>query len=384
MDVTGRFDLPLILPSQAQKHVTHNEALTLIDGLFHLVIKTAGELSPPVTAAVDDAFLVGAPAAGAWFGQEGKIAFNTDAGWRFCAPARGVIALFAAANELRIYDQSAWTALGGYLGALSFATLGINTTADAANRLAVRSNAALFTALEAASGGNGDIQLKLNKELPADISTLLFQSGFSGRAEIGLAGNDNFSFKVSPNGASWQTAILIDAATGSVTLSNDSVENSALANMPASRLKGRISAGAGDPEDLSAAQATSLLDQFTSVAKGLAPASGGGTANFLRADGNWASPASGASVAATQVPLDFGAAPVNSKTFSISHPSASIGQKVILVASADMPGILSADELEMDAFFASARVSSAGFIQALVTASPGPVSGIRNFNYLIL
>jgi len=42
-----------------------------------------------------------------------------------------------------------------------------------------------------------------------------------------------------------------------------------------------------------AAAQTALLDAFTSGAKGLAPASGGGTANFLRADGSWATPATG-------------------------------------------------------------------------------------------
>jgi hypothetical protein len=36
-------------------------------------------------------------------------------------------------------------------------------------------------------------------------------------------------------------------------------------------------------------QSTALLDVFTSSLKGLAPASGGGTTNFLRADGTWAS-----------------------------------------------------------------------------------------------
>lgn len=46
-----------------------------------------------------------------------------------------------------------------------------------------------------------------------------------------------------------------------------------------------------------AAAQTALLDVFTSGAKGLAPASGGGTVNFLRADGTWAAPGGGGSVA---------------------------------------------------------------------------------------
>jgi hypothetical protein len=45
-----------------------------------------------------------------------------------------------------------------------------------------------------------------------------------------------------------------------------------------------------------AAAQTALLDVFTSGAKGLAPASGGGTTNFLRADGTWAAAGGGSPV----------------------------------------------------------------------------------------
>jgi hypothetical protein len=71
------------------------------------------------------------------------------------------------------------------------------------------------------------------------------------------------------------------------------VTNAKLANMATARFKGRITAGTGDPEDLTGTQATTLLDVFTSALKGLAPASGGGTTNFLRADGTWAAPPAG-------------------------------------------------------------------------------------------
>jgi hypothetical protein len=71
----------------------------------------------------------------------------------------------------------------------------------------------------------------------------------------------------------------------------------ALANMAAATIKGRaVGAGTGAPTDLTPAQATAILDAFTSALKGLVPASGGGTANFLRADGTWAAPPAGAMV----------------------------------------------------------------------------------------
>lgn len=81
--------------------------------------------------------------------------------------------------------------------------------------------------------------------------------------------------------------------SGALTIAADVVTNAKLANVATATIKGRATAGTGDPEDLTGTQATALLDAFTSGAKGLAPASGGGTANFLRADGTWAAPAGG-------------------------------------------------------------------------------------------
>lgn len=80
-------------------------------------------------------------------------------------------------------------------------------------------------------------------------------------------------------------------ADGATTIADNAVSNAKLSDMATARFKGRTAAGSGDPEDLTGTQATALLDTVTSGAKGLAPASGGGTTNFLRADGSWASPA---------------------------------------------------------------------------------------------
>lgn len=165
--------------------------------------------------------------------------------------------------------------------------LGVNATADATNKFAVASSAILFNNV-----GNG-VQVKVNKAAAADTASFLFQTSFSGRAEFGTTGDDDFHFKVSPDGSAWTEALLINRTTGIVTLTNNSVANAALADMATNRFKGRTTAGVGDPEDLTGTQATVLLDVFTSALKGLAPASGGGTTNFLRADGTWVAPAGG-------------------------------------------------------------------------------------------
>ena len=53
---------------------------------------------------------------------------------------------------------------------------------------------------------------------------------------------------------------------------------------------GRVTGGTGNTEELTSAQATTLINTFTDALKGLAPLSGGGTTNFLRADATWAVP----------------------------------------------------------------------------------------------
>jgi hypothetical protein len=78
-------------------------------------------------------------------------------------------------------------------------------------------------------------------------------------------------------------------------IANDAVTYAKIQNVVNNnRFLGRISGAGGDVEELTGTQATTLIDTFTSALKGLAPASGGGTTNFLRADGTWTTPVAGA------------------------------------------------------------------------------------------
>jgi len=80
--------------------------------------------------------------------------------------------------------------------------------------------------------------------------------------------------------------------SGALTITLNAVTNAKLAQIGPGIIKGRATAGTGDVEDLTATQVTAVLDVFTNLLKGLVPASGGGTVNFLRADGIWSNPAS--------------------------------------------------------------------------------------------
>lgn len=118
--------------------------------------------------------------------------------------------------------------------------------------------------------------------------------------------------------------------TVSTSIIAGAVTNAKLADVPTATFKGRTTAGTGDPEDLTATQATALLNLFSSTLKGLVPLSGGGTTNFLRADGTWAAPLGGGGGGANvgTATIDFGAFP------GASHATVVVtGQAAIVAGS---------------------------------------------------
>ncbi len=89
-----------------------------------------------------------------------------------------------------------------------------------------------------------------------------------------------------------QTSIDTLGTITSGTWNGTDIDFANIQTISTSSILGRITAATGDIEVLTGTQATTLIDTFTSALKGLAPASGGGTANFLRADGSWVDPIS--------------------------------------------------------------------------------------------
>jgi hypothetical protein len=80
------------------------------------------------------------------------------------------------------------------------------------------------------------------------------------------------------------------------TIAASVVTNAKMANMVTATIKGNNSGSTGAPLDLTMAQATAMLNPFTTALQGVVTASGGGTTNFLRADGTWAAPSGGGGV----------------------------------------------------------------------------------------
>lgn len=210
MDQTTRLALPFIMPGQAQKHITHNEALLALDTLVQPVVESRTVTAPPPNPLPGESYLVPAGASGDWVGHANDIASFAAGAWQFRTPSSGFQLYCRADQAALVFDAGTWTPLASLGSALP--RLGINTAADSTNRLAMASPASLFT-----HAGAGH-QLKLNKAAPGDTASLLYQTNWSGRAEMGLAGSDSWSLKVSPDGASWINALAVNATTGATTV----------------------------------------------------------------------------------------------------------------------------------------------------------------------
>lgn len=354
-DTTTHLGLPYLMAAQAQKHVTHNEALRLLDAMVQLAVLDRTRTAPPASPADGDRHLVASGATGLWAGWDLNVAFWVDGAWIRLVPRPGWLVWVADEGVFLVWSGSSWASVGEprdvpdsvfslvndadptrkavfslasistgqtrtytlpntsselailagtqtfsgnktFSGTLTAsggtatigtstgtATYGVGTgtttngttktvnigtggasgsntvvnigsatsgaggttvintptvtfagsvtqvgmpqanltaqqlglgwaTADAFNRFSINTPAMLFN-----HAGNG-IEATFNKNAPGDDAAFAFKTGFSARALIGLLGNDDFSFKVSPDGSAYYDAIRIDRASGRVEL----------------------------------------------------------------------------------------------------------------------------------------------------------------------
>ena len=214
-DATTHLLLPYILAAQAQKHVTHNEALRILDGLVQLSVLERDLTAPPGSPADGDRYIVASGAAGDWAGWDMNVALWTDGAWLRLPPRAGWRAWVEDEDLLLVYDGSGW--VGTTPDALqNLSLLGLGTTADAANPFSAKLNAALWTAKTVAEGGTGDLFYTMNKEAAGDDLGLTLQTNFVTKALVGLYGSDSFRLAVSPDGSTFFDGLIVDKATGIV------------------------------------------------------------------------------------------------------------------------------------------------------------------------
>lgn len=107
-ETTARIALPLIAAGQAQKEMTHNEALTLLDVAVQASVVAAGTNAPPADPQIGQCWIVGPAPTGAWSGHPDSLAGWTEGGWRFVAPRDGATAWVTGSDTVARYVAGAW------------------------------------------------------------------------------------------------------------------------------------------------------------------------------------------------------------------------------------------------------------------------------------
>lgn len=214
-EATERLNLPFIMPSQAQKHVTHNEALVQLDRIIHPVAASRTVTVPPTDAADGTCYIVAPDATGAWAGHAGDLANAEGTGWTFLHPPIG-FNIFVEDEQVFVhFNGSLWQEESASSSSLELDSLALNTEIDPLARLAVGSDTVILSH-DAATPGTGSMRVQANKAGQSDTASLIFQTEWSGRAEIGLCGSDDLSFKVSADGSAWETALTLTPSDGRV------------------------------------------------------------------------------------------------------------------------------------------------------------------------
>ncbi|MEM9900648.1 MAG: DUF2793 domain-containing protein [Pseudomonadota bacterium] len=112
MTETPNLSLPLIQPSQAQKHVTVNEALVRVDAAAQLVLQETGRDAPPASISDGFCYAIGDAPSGDWAGHAGEVAVADNGGWTFLAPRQGWRAWDAAGGHAITHGAAGWVADG--------------------------------------------------------------------------------------------------------------------------------------------------------------------------------------------------------------------------------------------------------------------------------
>lgn len=108
MPNTANLQMPLLQQSQAQKHVTVNESLSILDSLAQLTLVSLTIATPPGTGVEGEGYGVPTGATGDWSGADGNVAVFTNGGWRFIAPRAGWKAYVQDETRAYLYDGVEW------------------------------------------------------------------------------------------------------------------------------------------------------------------------------------------------------------------------------------------------------------------------------------
>jgi len=174
-DNTDRLGLPFILPAQAQKHLTHNEALAKLDALVQASCLSVDLATPPSSPTVGDAYLIAPTATGDWAGHDHHIGVRSSSGWTFHEPKEGWIAWAQNRGALMVFDGNNW---------LPFSPSSLASTP------------------------------LLNRDTATDDAGFIWQTAYQSTALFGQFGSSDMRLAMSNDGTSFTDSVIIDSATG--------------------------------------------------------------------------------------------------------------------------------------------------------------------------
>jgi len=159
--------LPVMQPSQAQRHLTHNEALNVLDTVTQLSVLDS-TLTTPTLAQRGDRYFVPNGGVDAWENHVAALALYDGNVWLFVTAQVGWLAFDQSRGGYLHFDGGGWVVLPQQTELANLKNVGINSTADATNRLSIIAPASLYS-----HEGAGH-QIKVNKASTADTASLLF------------------------------------------------------------------------------------------------------------------------------------------------------------------------------------------------------------------
>lgn len=101
---TPNLSLPELVASQAQPHVTLNNALRRLDALVQLSVVSIAN-APPGSPEDGDRYIVGSSPSGAWVGREGDVAAYIGTSWVYVSPLPGWLAFVQSLGAIYVFGM---------------------------------------------------------------------------------------------------------------------------------------------------------------------------------------------------------------------------------------------------------------------------------------
>jgi hypothetical protein len=240
-----------------------------------------GTLNASVTgggAGTVTSIVAGSGLAGGTITTAGTISLGTIAAGDLLANTGTASAVPVATAPSALLDNAFGATQGNilYRGATGWAALGPGTAGQVLETGGASANPSWKTEIPAGATGQ-----------------LLGATGTLGAAATVAVGS-NLSLTSGTLSAAGSVSSVV-AGSGLAGGTITSTGTISLGTIPNNEVLGNVSGSTAVPTGLTQTQLTALINAFTSSLSGAVPASGGGTTNFLRADGTWAAPSGGGS-----------------------------------------------------------------------------------------